>query len=196
MLYRAPWLFPIGLVVFNLAKELLNAFKNKLAANVQFKINDILYIWTPVACLILMMGLSEFIYRYQGLHGEQLDHYRNRLSTFVQLGYSIDDYIEQPERFVARPGLMDYLPGLSANSKVVLFRLEEWAPYPINKIEIGGLISADPDISIERRTQILDKYNVQYILTDDLAVQEYYARHPDLFSAHSFDGYWLIKFGD
>jgi hypothetical protein len=194
MLWRSPWLLPIGLICFVLVREIFRMIKSRISANIPLPIKELLYTWIPVASLILVAGLHEFYFQHQWMSKEKLERYRNRLIGFAELGHFIDDNVEQPGRFVARPGLMNYLPGLSAKSKVVLFRIEEWTPYPIDKNEIDSLVSSDPSISLEQRTLILDRYNVQYILTDNPAVQEYYVRNPDAFSAQNFDGYWLIKY--
>lgn len=193
MLYRAPWLFPIGLVAFILLKS---AAENRTVSNIQSRIKpaSILSAWIPFACLILMAALSEFIYQYQGLHGKQLDSYRDRLYNFAALGQYLEDHIEQPGRFVARPGLMGYLPGLSAKSKVVLFRREDWAPYPVDEDEIASLINNDPSINMDQRIKILDKFNSQYIITEDPNIKDYYLSDNGPFSSRFFEGYWLIKY--
>jgi hypothetical protein len=198
MLWRSPWLLPIGLISFILLRESFSWIESKRLVNIQFPVRakTLLYTLIPVACLILMTGLHEFYFQNLWMPQEKLERYRNRLIGLTELGYYLDDNIRQSGRFVARPGLMNYLPGLSSKSKVVLFRIEEWAPYPIDKNEIGSLISFDPSVSMEQRTLLLNKYNVQYILTDNPAIQEYYAHSPDSFNIQNFDGYWIVEFSD
>jgi hypothetical protein len=196
MLWRTPWLLPIGLISFFLLRELSSAAGKYISTHPQFRIKpkDVLHLLVPVACLILMTGLSEFIYQYQGLQKGYLEDYRDHLRMLAELGYYIDSHVDEPARFVARPGLMPYLPGLSAKAKVVVFRLKEWAPYPIDENEISSLISRDPSISMEQRIQILEKYNIQYILGEDAILKDYYISSPNLFSAQNMSYYWLVKF--
>ncbi len=195
MLWRSPWLLPIGLISFILLREFFSVLESRVLAHGRFRgrAKNLLYIWIPIACLLLMTGLHEFFFQHQWLQKESLKGYQNSLIALAELGNYLDDNVGEVERFVARPGLMNYLPGLSAKSKVVLFRFKEWAPYPINEGEITSLVSNDPSITMDQRIQILHKYNVQYILVDHSTLKDYYVQNADFFSVQNFDGYWLIK---
>ncbi len=89
---------------------------------------------------------------------------------------------------------MNYLPGISNKSKAVIFRIKDWTPYPVDVSRINSLLSDDPSISLEQRLQILDEYQIQYILIDQRSLEKYYARFPKYFELQYTDGYWLFKF--
>lgn len=195
MLWRAPWLLPIGLISFVLLKELFDRIELRLPVGARAGVKSILYTGIPIACLVLVAWFSEFVYPYQWLSTqEQLDDYRNSLSRLSKLGNYLEGHIEQPSRFLAPIDLMNYLPGLSSKSKVVLLRNAAWAPYPVDVNEISEIFSDNPEISMNRRTQILDKYGVRYVLMEDADLKDYYADNHSLFSAEVFDDFWILKY--
>jgi hypothetical protein len=145
--------------------------------------------------MILVAWFSEFVYQYQWLSTkEQLDDYRNRLVSLSELGDYIENHIDQQSRFLAPIELMNYLPGLSSKSKVILMRNTAWAPYPIDINEIADVFTNDPGITIEKRVEIVNKYNVHYILSDDASLKDYYVHKLNMPVAQVFDSYWILGF--
>jgi hypothetical protein len=198
MLWRVPWMLPIGLICFLLLKELFIIVGNKLSAKFQLTKSypSILNVCIPVVCILLVGYFSEFVYPYEWLSSKsQLIDYRNSLTRLANLGNYLEARIDQPSRFIAPSELMNYLPGISSKSKVVLMRNISWTPYPINLNDIKEIFSENDGISMQQRVQILEKYNIQYILTEDTLIKDYYIHNSNVFSAQNFDDYWIIKFG-
>jgi hypothetical protein len=195
MLWRVPWMLPMGLISIMLLEEFSNWIKEKISTRIQSGERNVFHSWIPVVCMILVAWFSEFVYPYQWLSTkEQLDDYRNRLSSLSELGNYIENHIDRQSRFIAPFELMNYLPGLSSKSKVVLMRNTAWAPYPIDVNEIADVFTNDPSIPIEQRVETLDKYNVHYILSDDSTLKNYYVRNRSLSDVKALDNYWILRF--
>jgi hypothetical protein len=89
---------------------------------------------------------------------------------------------------------MNYLPGISSKAKVVFFRGSIFTPHPVNQDDIDEVLSNNEDFSIQRRIKVLDRYHVQYLLIEDVSVQEYYAEYPQFFKWEKIGDYWLIEY--
>jgi len=198
MLWRSPWLLPIGLIGVVLLAELLRFVLHRVSADGQsstFGERATLRL-TAVICIVLISYFS--IYRYEpgsetvpGQNG-----YQQRLERLAALGDYLESNIEQPSVFVAPFELMNYLPGLSSKAKVVFFRTSAFTPQPVDTEKLGLIFSRDASIPIKQRMSILRDYHIQYILMEDLSLKEYYASYPEFFQIQEIDNFWMIAFQD
>jgi hypothetical protein len=196
MLWRVPWMLPIGLITFSLLKELFKKVQHYLPSGLAdgFISTQKLNLSIVAICLLLVFYYSELVYQYQGQSTKtQLDGYRNQLSQLSELGNYLESHIERPSRFIAPSELMNYLPGISSKSKVVVFRVREWTPYPVDTNEIGIIFSNSSAVSAQERMHALAKYKIQYILVDQPLLEKYYASLPQFFELQYTGRYWLFK---
>ncbi len=196
-LWRSPWLIPIGLIGAVLLTELLKFILLKVSARVQPKIS------AEQATFGLILTISIVLTGYFSTHAyiknwqssTELNKYRSSLERLATLGNYLENNIQSPSTFVAPIGLMNYLPGLSSKSKVIFFRTPQLSRYPVNMSKIKNIVlSPDSSISIEQRTELLEKYRIQYILVEDQSQKDSYASYPQLFDVQPIDGFWIIEF--
>jgi hypothetical protein len=116
------------------------------------------------------------------------------LEEQAAIGNYIETNIGQPSIFLASYDMMNYLPGISSKAKVVFFRGSIFTPHPVNQDDIDEVLSNNEDFSIQRRIKVLDRYHVQYLLIEDVSVQEYYAEYPQFFKWEKIGDYWLIEY--
>jgi hypothetical protein len=197
MLWRVPWMLPTGLIAFILLRELFDglAYVFSKYHRILLQGEHVLLTSLTLLCLVLTGFYSEFVYQYQGQSTTaQLEGYRDHLSRLAELGYFLESETEEPVRFAAPAELMNYLPGISSKSKAVIFRNKDWTPYPIDEEEINNLFSHDFSISMDQRIQVLEKYQIQYVLVEQPSIGKYYAGYPKYFELQYIDGYWLFKY--
>ena len=134
MLWRAPWLFPIGLVGVNLATAAFQALSSRLVTKPQPEIftQRATLISISALCIVLIgyFSISKYQTGWQSL--KDLQAYKLRLEKQAALGEYLETNIREPSVFLASYGLMNHLPGLSSKAKVVYFRSGVFTPYPVN----------------------------------------------------------------
>jgi hypothetical protein len=196
MLWRAPWLLPIGLIGCVLLIELLKFISGKVSANTRSKISGewVILSLVSVVCFFMIGYFSVNVYSNRWPALTKLDNYRNNLANLSALGNYLENNIEKPSIFVAPTGLSDYLPGLSSKSKVVLFRGPQFTPYSVNRSKLSLIFSQDTSITIKQRMANLEKYHIQYILVQDDALKDYYAGNSQFFNVQKAGDFWIIKF--
>jgi hypothetical protein len=196
MLWRSPWLFPIGLVGINLITDSINIVLSK----VTIVSRHISYIRkaTFVGCIAIWIIVTGYYYIYlypiNWYTRENLQEYKMMLEERASIGDYIETNVEQPSIFLASLDMMAYLPGLSSKAKVVFFRSAKQTPNPIKRATIEHYLSSDRAFSIEERMEFLRTYHVQYLLTQDPYTQEYYASYPQFFNWEKLGDFWLIKY--
>lgn len=200
MLWRTPWLLPIGMFGLVLLEEAASFLAKKLPA--RFKIN----VGGMLINILLLSGIAIAGYFTYGVYGsrwkayEARDEYKKNLAELVQVGKFLESNIDQPSIFIANQKTMPYLPGLSSKADVVFFRTANFTkaiiPEPISQEEIAIILSSKSSATIERRVEILRQYNIQYIFHQSGALKNFYFGYPDNFSVHQVGEYWLIEFKD
>jgi hypothetical protein len=195
MLWRSPWLFPIGLAGARLAEEAFRAMSSRLAPRSRWEAftRHATSISVLAVCVVVAGYFSVYHYQTRWSALKALPDYRIRLERQVELGEYLETNIEQPSIFLASYNLMNYLPGLSSKAKVVYFRAPHFNPYPVDRAEIGRVLSADTDFSLEQRLEVLRKYDVRYLLTTDASLEEFYAAYPQFFNLQKVGRYWLLE---
>jgi hypothetical protein len=196
MLWRAPWLFPIGLVGVVLITDIYNIISSKLidvSRRKTFTLNASFFSVLAV-CIVVIGYFSYYLYRTKHDTLENLYAYKSVLEEQAAIGNYIETNIGQPSIFLASYDMMNYLPGISSKAKVVFFRGSIFTPHPVNQDDIDEVLSNNEDFSIQRRIKVLDRYHVQYLLIEDVSVQEYYAEYPQFFKWEKIGDYWLIEY--
>jgi hypothetical protein len=197
MLWRAPWLFPIGLVGVILMMDIIKMMFSKvlITSRRQARVRSA----TFVSFFVIFMAVVGFSISLQ--HGtirgsfDGLHEYKITLEERAALGDYIETQIEEPSIFLASWEMMDYLPGLSSKAKVVFFRTSSYTPHPVNRGDVNDVFSINAEgFPINRRMKVFDRYRVQYLLIEDSSVYEYYAEYPQFFKWEKFGNYWLIEY--
>jgi hypothetical protein len=197
MLWRVPWLLPIGFFTTILADEFLKGVWKRIFKESKISSKEASFGLILIICSILIIYVSTNTYsnRWRGL--TRLSHYWNILSRLSNLGDYLETNINQPSRFAASLGLMDYLPGLSSKSKVIYFRNDKRTPYHVYHVhldDIKPLLSRDTQIIIDQRVDVFVKYDIQYLITEDIRVKDYYNTFPEFFDVQESGGFWIIEF--
>jgi hypothetical protein len=206
MLWRIPWVFPIGLAAFVLVQEIFNFLHKKFSShqpNLKIKRNELLFSTTLAIFSISTLYFSYAAYGEQWSNLSRQQEYKMNLERLVSLGEYLDNKLDKPARFISPDNLsypiyglfsqtmMDYLPGLSPKAKVAHFRFFP-SPLPIDRIETNLLFITDGSINFQQKREIMKKYEIEYILIDDPDVKYHFASRPDLFYIEEVAGFWLI----
>jgi hypothetical protein len=196
MLWRSPWLVPIGLIGIVLLAELYKYVTRKGFARVQPPNFSERVILIPTLAICMILTSYVFLQRYiTGLPAiPDLNLKKSRLEDLAALGIYLENNIEQPSIFVAPIELMNPLPGLSSKSKVVFFRSSAFTPHPVDIEKIGLIFSPDVSIPLRQRLNILRRYDIQYILTEDHSLRDYYASYAEIFNEQKINNFWIIEF--
>jgi uncharacterized protein DUF6077 len=195
MLWRSPWLFPIGLVGVTLVLGGFNAISSKLAsASRREAFTQRASFASILVVCILLISYSMYHYHTPWRALRSLHEYRVRLEEKAALGDYLEASIEQPSVFLATFSMMNYLPGLSSKAKVVFFRNPNFTPYPVDRDELGLVFSADAEVPLEQRMEVLHKYDVQYLLVANTRLAEYYAAYPEFFQIQEVGASRLFEF--
>jgi len=206
MLWRIPWLVPIGLIAVVLLSELLRFIITRLPVHLVTRIMP------ERVTFGLVIGIGSILIAYSSLNIYKADwkalaginEYYNTLKSLSALGNDLETKIEQPSVFLTptqssneltglfTQSLMDYLPGISSKSKVAIFRGSR-APYIKNPEKLPLVFSSDKSVSYRQRINILKNNHIQYVLIDDRALSEYYSGAPQFFDIDTIGNYWLLQ---
>ncbi|HEX6032952.1 MAG TPA: DUF6077 domain-containing protein, partial [Anaerolineales bacterium] len=139
MLWRSPWLVPIGLIGIVLLVELFKFVMQKRSFLVQLPKFSERVILIPALAICIFLTSYFFLQRYiTGLPAiPDANIKKSRLENLASLGVYLEKNLEQPSIFVASTELMNNLPGLSSKSKVVYFRSEHFTPHDVDMQKIG-----------------------------------------------------------
>jgi hypothetical protein len=205
MLWRAPWLLPIGLSATVLLKEVLVIWKRIIKP--KKSLDGIPMGITLMICSVLIIHHSLIPYVKKWEYLPDLPRYKSKLLILSGLGDYLETNIEETSRFVATKELSGFLPGLSSKSKVTYFRNDKRTPNPPNMNAVRSLLSIDDDdVSLEQRFDFLVSYDVQYMLINDVLVKDYYNDYPEYFVVQKYNTYpeifdvqgtgdlWIIEF--
>ena len=200
MLWRAPWLLPGGMIGMILIVSLLDFLWQKMFVKFHPPI-----VGEHVAVSVLLMlslilsnaPIKISIGKLDNFEETTINH-RNSLIDLAALGNYLEGYVKQTSRFVSTPELMTRLPGLSSKSKTPFFRSAQYTSLisstPVNTKTFAPVISNEASISIQDRTNLLEKYDIRYILTESTALKNYYSAYPESFHLQTFNDYWIIEF--
>ena len=196
MLWRAPWLFPIGLVGAILIMDMVNVIlsKVKIESRREAITSSLTLVFVLAICSVLIRYSSGYQIRMGRITFDEMNGYRDRLKTLAEIGDYIETNVEEPSIFLASYDMMNYLPGLSSKSKVVFFRNSLHTPHSVNQSGIEKILSTSEEFTIQRRVQLLSKYHIRNILIEDASVHEYYAEYPEFFNLQEFGDHWLIEY--
>jgi len=194
-LWRAPWLMPLGLVSAVLLIEFFQYVLYRISTRIEpQKQERAVFGVALVVSLFLITYFSIHVYPSRWASMENLVSYRSEIESFSVLGNYLETQIESPSIFISTPVMMSYLPGLSSKSKVIFFRNRNFSRDSISLEKIYYVLSEDPEITLSKRTTILKKQNIRYILVETAALKDYYASRPDLFRIERIGKFWLLEF--
>jgi len=196
MLWRSPWLFPIGLVGVNLMADIINIVLSKVTIVFQREASTQKAIFASVLVISILSISYSSSYQNRAiwLSLKGIHNYKTNLEEQAALGDYVEVNIKQPSIFLASFDMMNYLPGLSSKAKVVYFRSSEQTPHNVKRFHIEQVLSPNDNFSIERRMDFLRTYHVRYLLIEDASTQEYYAGYPQSFNFQKFGNYWLVEY--
>ena len=196
MLWRSPWLLPIGLIGVVLFTDFATFLSHKLGTNVQSKLFNpqLILGLTSIICIVSVVHFSVKNYDTMVPALLSLDKYRNKLERLTAIGNYLESNLEKPSVFAARFELMNYLPGLSSKAKVVFFRTTKFTPDSVDRDKIGLVLSTDVSVPMRQRLNILRRYRIQYILIDDPSLKDYYASHTEFFHVQKTNHFWIVEF--
>lgn len=196
MLWRSPWLFPTGLVGVILMVDVFEVILAKVRTEFRLKVaaRDLAFVSVFSICVLVIGYTSVYYYGSRWSSLKTLYDYRNMLEEKAALGNYIETNFDRQSIFLASYEMMNYLPGLSSKAKVVYFRTSIHTPRPVKHIDIERVLFSDNVFPVDRRMEVLDRYHIQYILSKDVTLMEYYAAYPQFFSLQKFRNYWLIKY--
>lgn len=197
MLWRIPWLYPIGLVSMLLITETWKFLMGGIRVLQPSGLRIERGIWLAIVliCLAVIAGRS----LRRGANGiaslfPNRTPYLTRLEGLASLGDYLERELARPAIFVAPSDLMSYLPGLSSKSKVVFFRDPKYSIYTVNPKQVAELLLPVEPPAFLQRAKNLTRYDVQYILTKDPALVTYYLQDSHFVSNRTFGPYRIIEF--
>jgi hypothetical protein len=207
MLWRTPWLLPIGLISLVLFHEFILFIWRKIPANILPKIPVERVVYTAIlgTCSIVLIFFSVHVYIAEWKTLAERGTYINTLENLSALGNYLEANIDQPSMFIAAPqsseflsglftqSLMDYLPGLSSKSKVAYFREYYSAPNLVDMEKVNLIFSLDTAITPAQRIDILRTNRIQYVLIDNPSLMNYYASYPQFFDVQKAENYWMFS---
>ncbi len=210
MLWRIPWIYPIGLAALFLLRDFFNFIDRRAATNNncrKLSTEGILF-WLALVLFASFAARLSYSAKWHVL--TQQRKYARSLERLVDLGKHLDTEFDKPARFItpkklskpiyglSEQNMMNYLPGLSANAKVIDFRYFRSSPFfesslYANHEETDLLFTIDGTVSYKDKQKIMQKYSIDAILADDPELQDYFAQKPELFSVEEVAGFWIIK---
>lgn len=197
LLLRASWMMQFGLIGTLLLFECIKYVLYKVRRHDQVQISVDRVVW-GIITTISLVAISYFYVPYVSRGGWRplttLNQYRNNLQSLGRLGEYIENNISAASVFVAPAGLRDYLPGISSKSKVVFFREKQFSLYPVEMGKIDLISSPDASVNITDIVNTLTEYHINYILTKNSSLKDYYLGFPTLFRAEDVGGFWIIEF--
>ncbi len=196
LLWRAPWLLPIGLMSVVLFDEALKFIYSKTLANKKIKIS-IGYVTFGLTVSISLIMISYFFINTNRswYTAEKVGQNIKKLSDLAKLGDYLETNIDQPSTFLADSQTMvNLLPGLSSKAKIIYFRNLALSPYPIKIDKIREIFSQNPSITFEQRIDTLKQYDITYLLTQKTSLKEYYIQNSQFTALENVSGYWILHF--
>jgi hypothetical protein len=196
MLWRAPWMFPVGLVGMILLYELLHVILRsaKPQARGSFSAERITLGTVIAVCIVLMVYFAAHSHQELWQELAQVDTKYTRMQNLVSLGDYLEENLEPNSLVVAPLRLADYLPGISSKSKIVYFRSPKHTPYPVDLDRLTLIVSPELGIPMEERISAIKEFNIQYILVEDVLLRDIFAGDPESFEIQEVAGFWLIRF--
>jgi hypothetical protein len=135
------------------------------------------------------------ISRKLGIYPDR-ESYLTRLTGLASLGDYLEVNIKEPSIFLAPQEIMYYLPGLSSKAKVVLFREKRYNLRPIDEQQLELIFSRKNQASMEQRMEILEQYNVKYILVKDDYLRAFYIKDPHFKNIKDIGNFSIFEFVD
>lgn len=207
MLWRIPWVFPIGLGCLLLLKEPIHASVKIIKAHgLRLRhLQENMFFFSTLAIFIGVVSyLAIFTRQGEWTNLLRKHEYQINLKRLASLGDYLEKHVEKPARFIT-PGelktpmyglfsqdIMDYLPGLSSKSKSVYFRY--WKSLTsTEQAETDLLFITNGSVNFQQKKGIMLKYQIDFILTDDPQLYEHFFSRPELFSIKETAGFWIIQ---
>ncbi|MBN1668554.1 MAG: hypothetical protein JW862_15775 [Anaerolineales bacterium] len=181
MLYRISWFAPLGLGVIVILKTGAKIIKNQIrpdskSATLFRRLSTHIPIWGFAFLVILSLGSPIMIDVIRSI--PRLDDQLSFHRQLGQLGDYLSNHNPEPVKVITLNGTDNYLPGISASAKPVVFREgKDYMFTPEERAErikdVQILQSLDVGISWEIRQALLEKYEIQYIVADQQQVAAY-----------------------
>ena len=198
MLWRAPWLYPVGLTTAVLAVELFKVIEHRMLASRKSKVHIEFVGRILISLLCLKLFLGHPVIKSDGKMSllPHRENYTARLADLSNLGDYLEVNVEKPSIFLAPQDLMYYLPGLSSKAKVVFFRAERFNLRPIDEQQLESVFSNNKRTSMAQRMEILVEHNVQYILVKDDYLRAFYSEDPHFTNITNVGNFGVFEFSE
>ena len=190
MLARSVWLFPYGLSFV----YIFIAFRDYISGKVllqKYKIGNISISpnwFLPIVTVLAVILFSSYINENDLQDLEKFSTKSQRYQGLAIAGQELDRRIVDYAHVIGSEQLNDLIPGISAKSKPIIFRILNPSHMPyFSKAEVDERISDTKKIfskslSPEEKMLLLEKYNVQFLFLQsfDLRLfEDFIARYPD-----------------
>ncbi|MBN1668553.1 MAG: hypothetical protein JW862_15770 [Anaerolineales bacterium] len=192
LLNRALWFAPLGIGFVVIARTGWDLIRDRLAVQLSKGSGENRFLQGVSArlplwgfTLLLMMGLASpttiVVIRSFPVLADYLSFHRQ----LAQVGDFVSASQSSPVRMVTLNETDDYLPGVSANAKPISFRDRDLTKghsfnYFFSSQELAEreharklVSSLDPGVSLTERREIIEKYEIRYILADPQQVESY-----------------------
>lgn len=204
MLERALWLFPYGLsVVFLLFAIRDHIRAGRTAEAGQKDASGTLSNWALVLLTVLTMGIFLLYMRENNL--PDLERFKTKTQRYQGLataGQELDRRISDQAYVIGSEQLNDLIPGISAKSKLIVFRISQPSNMPYfsdaqREERIVGVKSLFArSLPAGDKMLLLEKYDVRFLLLQpfDLRLfEEFMAHYPDRVEAMEIGGVVILQ---
>jgi hypothetical protein len=204
MLERTLWLYPFGIgMIFALDATGITNLLKKWMYSLQTKTKIDSHHWLLATLTIFSAAILLLSMREQNLPDwERFTSNAQRYKVFTQIGTFMDSRTFGITYAVGTDRLNDYVPAITSNIKLISYRPSDPSyPYFYSVQERNQRFQDrqsifSRDLTNEDRIKLLRQYNLKFLW---LKGGEYYMvkklveTHPDIFTAHAFEGYYVIE---
>ncbi len=204
MLERTLWLYPFGIgMVFALDRLGIPNRLKKWMQPLHIKTRIASTHWLLATLTVFTSGLILLSMREQGLPDwERFTSNVQRYNEFAKIGKFMDDRTQGLAFAAGTDRFNDYIPAISSKIKLISYRPSDTSYPYFYSAEERNQRYADRqsifsrDVDIEQRIALIQKYQIKLLW---LKGGEYYMvkklveTYPDIFTAHAFEGYYVIE---
>lgn len=203
MLFRSPWIFPIGFSTWLLVDKFLSfakPFSSRIKNNTLIKLSSPTYILLIISAVIFLPNWNfPSIQRHERLYAT--------FSTHAEIGKYLENLLPTPTVIVGSKDINNLIPGLASNAIPFVHRPRRGAvlatfAYFYSKENLQSrrndfniLESPKEKNNFEIKKAILDKYKVQYLLLNENKVGiNQFLNQSEINLVEVFDHFYLLEY--